>query len=233
AVRAPDRDGHDAPPVPAPRPGGGPPGRARRLRRSHGSRPAAQGRLGGGDPVDVAAEGQGVQLAVGVGPERAQAGDLEAEVALLGHLAAGGPGRPDPARAVVAVQVGALQARNAPAPVDEPADHGAAVVAAVLDHRVHGAVGPITAVEGVAALAPVPAVVAPTRTGRLVVDLLVGVLADVADPQVAGGGVERETPGVAQPVVPDLGPGPVAVRERVAGRDPIGLAPAGPRVDPE
>src|SRR4030095_12206725 len=83
----------------------------------------------------------------------------------------------------------------------------AAVAAAVLDHGVDGPVGPVAAVEGMAALAPVPAVVVPARGGRLVVDLLVAVLADVADPQGAGGGVEREPPGVAQPVVPDLGAG--------------------------
>jgi hypothetical protein len=37
-----------------------------------------------------------------------------------------------------------------------------------------------------------------------VVDLLVGVLAGVADEQVAGGAVEGEAPGVAQAEVPEL-----------------------------
>ncbi len=46
-------------------------------------------------------------------------------------------------------------------------------------------------------------------------------------------GVEREAPGVAQPVGPDLGPGALAAHERVVGRDPVGPAPARPRVDPE
>ena len=53
---------------------------------------------------------------------------------------------------------------------------------------------------------------------RQPVDLLVLVLADVADHERAGVGVEAELPRVAQAVRPDLGPA-AAVRERVVGRD--------------
>src|SRR4029453_1695288 len=93
--------------------------------------------------------------------------------------------------------------------------------------------GPGPAFKGMAALAPVPAVVVPARGGRLVVDLLVAVLADVADPQGAGGGGEREPPGVAPPDGPDPGAGAVPAHERVAPRDPVGAAAGGAGVDAE
>jgi hypothetical protein len=60
--------------------------------------------------------------------------------------------------------------------------------------------------KAVHAFARLPAVVlAAARAGRLEVDLLVGVLADIADIQVAGGTIKREAPGIAQPIGPDLG----------------------------
>ena len=65
------------------------------------------------------------------------------------------------------------------------------------------------------ALARVAAAVAPQP-----VDLLPLVLADVADPEVAGVAVEREPPRVAQPVRPDLGPGAVACRRTGCRRAP-------------
>src|SRR5207244_8133131 len=59
----------------------------------------------------------------------------------------------------------------------------------------------------------VPPVVLPSPgIGGLEIDLFPCALSDIADPQVAGDPVERETPGVAEPVRPDL-------RSRVADRD--------------
>src|SRR6266545_2092996 len=188
---------------------------------------------GGGQAVDGTRQRHGVQLAGGVDSERGQARHAQPQVALLGDPPAAHPRGPDPAGAVVAVQVGATQAGDAPAPVDAAADHRAgAALAAVLDHRVDRARGAL-ALEVVPALAPVPAVVAAARPGRLVVDLLPGVLADVADPQVAGGGIEGEAPRVAQPVRPDLRAGAAAADERVVGRHAVGAAAGGPRVDAE
>ena len=73
-----------------------------------------------------------------------------------------------------------------------------------------------------AALGHAPAEVGPaagTGAGRYHVHLLPGVLADIGDVEVAGGGVEAESPGVAEPVAPDLGPGVGLPHERVIGRD--------------
>src|SRR5262249_49873059 len=157
-------------------------------------------------------ERERVQLAPGADSERGQLRDVQAEIALLAHAATLKADGPDPARAVVTVQVGAAQPRHLAAAVDGPADHGArAALVAVLDERVDRADWAV-AREAVGALAPVPAVVAAAGAGRFVVDLFPVVLADVANPQVAGCRIEREPPGVTQPVVPDLRPG-----ARVAG----------------
>ena len=85
----------------------------------------------------------------------------------------------------------------------------------------------LAALEGVGALHLVPAQVGALAgveagDGREPVDLLEGVLADVGDPEVAGGAVEGEPPRVAHAVEPDLGRALVAVGERVARRDAVG-----------
>src|SRR4029077_2320387 len=91
------------------------------------------------------------------------------------------------------------------------------------------------------ALVTGPAVVgADVLAGVSEVDLLVAALAYVADDEVPGGAVEREAPGVAQAVGPDLGTVGAAVGaaralllagiERVAGGDRVGR---GPRRDPQ
>src|SRR6266581_1422753 len=89
------------------------------------------------------------------------------------------------------------------------------------------------------ALHPVPAVVlASARARRLKVDLLPGVLPDVAGPQVAGLAVERVPPGVTQAVRPDLRPGAGAPDERIVLRHEIRAvrrdrAVGLPRLDPQ
>src|SRR5690606_33165659 len=55
--------------------------------------------------------------------------------------------------------------------------------------------------------------------GRLEVDLLDRVLADVADVEVAGQAVEAEAPRVAQAERPDLVPDVRVVHERIGRRD--------------
>ena len=98
-----------------------------------------------------------------------------------------------------------------------------------IDQRVAAALGRATArrVEAVRALAESPAVVAARDDA---VDFLPGVLADVADPQVARRRVEAESPGVAQAVGVDLrallAPAlvPVVQRALPAQRLPVGIA---------
>src|SRR2546430_17018695 len=63
------------------------------------------------------------------------------------------------------------------------------------------------------------------------VDLLLGVLAHVADDQIARGPVEGEAPRIAQPVGPDLRTPPSSNRERIARRDRV--AAARPGRDPQ
>jgi hypothetical protein len=72
-----------------------------------------------------------------------------------------------------------------------------------------------------------PAVVlAAGAGGRLEVDLFDLVLTDVGGPEVARLPVEREAPGIAEAVGPDLGEAVSAVGERVVGGDGVGALPA-------
>lgn len=70
------------------------------------------------------------------------------------------------------------------------------------------------AAEAARALEAIPAVI---RAAAHHVDLLEGVLADVAGSQHAGREVEGHAPGVAQAVGPDLRAGAARRHERVAG----------------
>ena len=70
-----------------------------------------------------------------------------------------------------------------------------------------------------------------TGAARREVDFLPGVLADVGEHEVPGRAVEREAPGVAQAVGPDLRARAADAGERVARRDRI--RSAGARVDAE
>jgi hypothetical protein len=82
---------------------------------------------------------------------------------------------------------------------------------------------PFGSLKGWSPLPAVPAVVLAARAGRrLQVDLLPARLPDVGDPQVAAQAVEREAPGVAQPVGPDLAAGAGDADERIAGGDGVG-----------
>ena len=149
---------------------------------------------------------------------------------------------PDSAAAVVAEEVAAAEQREVDAAVDVAAGHRAVVGAidrvAVLDHRERPAARQAARhrLVAVAALHVVPAVVhapaAATRRRRPV-DLLPRILADVADPQVAGDPVERPAPRIAQPERPDL-VGAGLADERIRRGDAVALA--GSRsvdVDPE
>src|SRR5688500_1643870 len=68
-------------------------------------------------------------------------------------------------------------------------------------------VAALLGLKAMASFDDVPAPILAALAGRLKVDPLVAVLADVGDVQIAGGAVEGEAPGVAQPVRPDLGAG--------------------------
>ena len=136
------------------------------------------------------------------------------------------PERPDDGGAVVAVEIGAVEVGHAAAAIDVAPGHGAAVGVGVFHHgrdvprhRAGGAAARRVRAEG--SLVEVPAVILPADARRrLVVNLLDLPLADVTDVEIAGRLVEREAPGVAQPVGPDL----VEARDggiRVVGRDGV------------
>ena len=173
----------------------------------------------------------------GVGPEAHHLPGLVREHGVVGDLVAVGHQRPDPRGAVVAVDVRAPEGRDGLAAVHEPAGHRAAVVAVlVLEDRHPGVRGVLVIVVAGRSLVGAPAEVGalPRAVGRRdVVDLLDGVLPDVADPEVAGGGVEGEPPRVAQPGAPDLRPCVPARRVRVVRGDGVGGVAVGRRVDAE
>ena len=74
----------------------------------------------------------------------------------------------------------------------------------------------------VRALAVRPAEVGAARaSGRDEVDLLPRVLPDLADPQIAGEPVEREAPGIAEAVRPDLAAPARLSDERIVGRNRV------------
>src|SRR3989442_5449610 len=77
--------------------------------------------------------------------------------------------------------------------------------------------------EATGPLTGAPAVVLATRAGgRLEVDSLTVVLADVGDEEIPRQPVEAEPPGVAETVRPDLGPRARRAPEGVRCRDRIG-----------
>ena len=133
---------------------------------------------------------------------------------------------PQLAGAEVGEHVAAAQRGHPGAAVDEAAGDGAPLVVGVLRDRAHrrAALHGPAAVEGRAALEGIPPEVDPARaSAQTEVDLLDVVLADVPDPDVAAGAVEREAPGVAQAVGVDLGR-PAAAGEGVVRRDAVLLA---------
>ncbi len=133
---------------------------------------------------------------------------------------------------VVREDVPAGERRLGLAAVHRAAGDGAAQVVAVLrdrQRRVRDLAGRLTGRVAMRALHQVPAEVESADPGRRPVDLLPRSLADVADPQVAGGSVEPDPPRVAQAGVPDLGHRACRVHERVVGRDRVAHARRGTR----
>ena len=130
---------------------------------------------------------------------------------------------PDLPGAVVAEQVPTRQVGDRGAPDDGAAgDRAASVGVGVDEHGAEGAVDRLVVVEPLEALERAPSEVRAlgpltTRRSAPTVDLLEVTLADVTDPQVAGIAVEREAPGVAQSVRPDLGSAALVADERVVG----------------
>ena len=223
----------------------------RRVRRERDRRRAERGRGREIDAMDLAAERvHQIELAGGVLAERGP-GVLTAvrarQLTALPLSAAGVVQRPDGAEAEVREQVRTDVAGRLRAAIDEATGDRAPVVVVVLVERrlVRGIVAaghlvPAHLRIGVPTERPLhdlPAVVAaPEAVRRLAVDLLDVGLADVSDPEVAAGAVERETPRVAETPRPDLVPRAVrgacvriVVRDRVVRR----RSAAGVDVDPE
>src|SRR5262249_48716467 len=149
------------------------------------------------------------------------------------------PVAPQARGAVVGVQVPAAQPRHEAPAVDVAAGDRAADGVRVLDDR-HGhelrgrwdlAAAERTD-ERVAALVGAPTEAGPARGRQAdVVDLLVAVLPDIADPEVAGLLVEGEAPGVAQAEAVDLRRRVRLADEGVRRRDPV--RPGAVDVDPQ
>jgi hypothetical protein len=67
----------------------------------------------------------------------------------------------------------------------------------------------------------IPAIIAPPRVSLLDIDLFPEVLADVRDVEIAVRRVERESPGVTKPKVPDLSARPGLPNEWIVGRNRV------------
>src|SRR3954453_9165764 len=174
-------------------------------------------RCGGGAPADRrlaqlpedAVERRRVELAVAVLAERRQLVDLalgpdRARLALCTRGEA-----PDRAGAVVAEHVAAGHRRNSGAAIHIPACDRAPLAVRVDQLRgdeISLAHERLLRVIGRRALEAAPAVVRKLAgpRGGAKVDLLPVLLADVADPEVAVGAVEREAPWVADAETDDL-----------------------------
>src|SRR5262249_19631910 len=131
---------------------------------------------------------------------------------------------PDLAGGPVAVDVGADQLGQPGAAVDPAAGERAGLAVRVLGGRWGDRVRARLALgmEDVAPFGDTPAVVGPLLDQ---VSLLPQVLPILGDPELARWVVIAQPPRVAQTVGPQLGPGPLAIHERVVLRYPV--APAG------
>src|SRR5690242_19098499 len=88
--------------------------------------------------------------------------------------------------------------------------------------------------DAVGSLERVPAEVRPARAlHALVVDLLPGILADVADDEVARSSVEGEPERVAEAVGEDLPAAAALAGEGVRARDRVALLALAVRIDPQ
>ena len=168
-------------------------------RRRPGARAAAR------EAVDGAAERRGVDATAAVLAEARHVGHGQPQRARRARRQRGAR---DDARAVVAVQVGARELGQGGVAHDVAAGDRARGAVRVLDDRQDGSrrgAGRSVARIGVQALVLVPAVVGARAVARGggEVDLLVAVLADVADDEVAGVAVVGEAPRVAQAVGED------------------------------
>src|SRR4051812_8679015 len=111
-------------------------------------------------------------------------------------------------------------------------DRTPAVGVRALGDRIAGTGRAIAGVR-VETLALLPAPVDARLPAGCVVDLLVRVLPDVADPHVAGCPVEREPPGIAQPPHPRLALDARTRSERVVLRHAVGRVARRSGIDPE
>src|SRR5260370_3830908 len=111
------------------------------------------------------------------------------------------------------------------------ADDGAVAVKVRVDgdgaSQSAGGAGVAARIAGVTLVEGPTVVLAAVARGGLVIDLLDLTLADVPDEEIAGGAIEAEAPGIAQPIGPDLRARARLVDEGIVGRDGILLARRG------
>jgi hypothetical protein len=141
--------------------------------------------------------------------------------------APGAAERPHPPAAVVREEIEPLHSGVESPPVDETPGDRAPLVVSVLEHRLHQpGLSARVGVEAVARLHdPPPVVLASGASGRLKVDLLVLILTDVGDVEIAGATVEGKAPWVSETERPDLAPVPGSPHERVRGGHRVRFGP--------
>jgi hypothetical protein len=158
------------------------------------------------------------------------AGDVEARGTKAGRVPGADNHRLDLRAAVVTEQISAVQVWERAVPDDVAADDRAVATAVWGDEERGYRVGGVTRLVRSISLPDAPAVVGSRAgAGRDEVDLLLEILAGVADEQVAGRAIEGEPPWAAEPVSPDLRPLARLSDERIGGRDRV--AAAGGAVD--
>src|SRR5205823_7640792 len=143
------------------------------------------------------------------------------EVALRDQASVGGDGADEIRPAIVAEHVHAVERGYRLPAVHVAADDRAVAIGVTrLEHRIADAVR-CRAAERVQALARAPSPIDSLFAVACEVDLLVLVLAHVADPQVAGLAIERETPRIPQAPHPGLGADTGPSDEGIVGRDRV------------
>ncbi len=141
--------------------------------------------------------------------------------------------RPDAAADEVAEDVVTCQARDSRSMIDVAPDNRVVPLRmVVIKDGIHQsrslAVG--REIEEVRSLLASPAKVGAALCARQAVHLLKAVLADVANPDVSRGPIERETERIAQAVEPDFAASGWLVKERIARGNVIGKPRVGRRV---
>ena len=125
---------------------------------------------------------------------------------------------------IVGKKIASAEAGKTAAPIDIPASHRTSLLARVdQDRRLVGSCAALGQTIGKLAFVAVPAKVQTAGfTCWVQVNLLLLILTDIPDPKIATLAVKTETPGIAQPPVPDFWLGILLPDKWVVGRQMVG-----------